>query len=127
MSGVFRFLGYTRLCWALARHRKEPMKEQHHHYIEGQGWLPCWAHPCTPDAVTADLAPAHGIRRLSAPDALAYLRQYVQGSNDALDLMLDIIEEALEDLHYYTGGLLDNDTGDGWGSSPEVTHPTITD
>ena len=92
------------------------MKEQHHHWTRQEGWLPCWADPCTPDAVTADLAPAHGIRRVTATDALAYLRQYTKGENEAIDLMLNIIEDALEDLHYYTGGLLD----------PEVVHPTIS-
>lgn len=74
----------------------------HYHY-NGKDWFPCkvsdndfCALPSDPD-----IAPAHGIARPTAVSALALLRSFTRDMGEGVELMLDIIEDALEVSGYY--------------------------
>ena len=124
MSGVFLFLGYARPRWALARHRKDTMKDQdHQHYTEGKGWefCPLPSIDC-PISLPKDLddCPPHGIARPSLQNDLVVNGETVVTCYDC-DELFTTSNADLDDADYQWRcyGCLSLDTGDGWGASPK--------
>ncbi|CAB4182452.1 hypothetical protein UFOVP1083_1 [uncultured Caudovirales phage] len=75
------------------------------------------------DTLTADDCPPHGISRPLVVNGETVVTCY------DCDLLYTTSNTDLDDYdhEWRCYGCLSLDTGDGWGSSPEVTHPTITD